>query len=260
MKSLFIIILAGLLLPSSLQAGPPFVTDDPEPTGYKHWEVYLASQLYHDDDGWTGTAPEVEINYGAIPNLELHLLLSDDFTATSSSSSAVGFGDIELAAKYRFIQQTRFLPDVAFAPQVEIPTASRSRGLGDGYAQCYLPMWAEKDFGKWITDFGGGYNINPGKENLNWWFMGAVLQRKITDRLIVGAEIFHQTVQVRGGRSNTYINLGVLWDLSDLEHILVSVGHTVQGSSGWQAYLAIQFTFGSEGGKEDSTAKESLNK
>ena len=245
-----LLILATLLGASPLSAGPPFVTDDPEPVEYKHWEVYASSQLYHDNYGWTGTAPQSEINYGLVPNLQLHVMFSNDFTATSSSTSAIGFGDIELGVKYRFIQQTRLLPDVAFYPLVEIPTASRSQGLGDGYTQYFLPLWTEKDFGKWTTNIGGGYYINPGQDNLNWWFMGAMLQRKITDHVALGAEVFYQTAQVRGGSSSTYVNPGVIWDLNDLEHVLVSVGHTVQGSSGWQAYLGVQFTFGPKEDKD----------
>ena len=120
-------LLAVLGGASPLMGGPPFVTDDPEPVEYKQWEGYVSSQLYHDDYGWTGTLPQTEINYGVVPNLQLHVMFSDDFTATSSSASAVGFGDIELGTKYRFIQQTKYLPDVAFYPLLEIPTASRSR-------------------------------------------------------------------------------------------------------------------------------------
>jgi hypothetical protein len=200
-RKLLLWTLAALVLPIPNQAGPPFVTDDPEPVEYRHWEVYLSSQLYHDDYGWTGTVPQTEINYGVVPNLQLHVMFSNDFTATSSTASAVGFGDIELGAKYRFIQQNRFLPDVAFYPLVEVPTASRSRGLGDGHTQYFLPLWTEKDFGKWTVNIGGGYYINPGKDNLNWWFMGAMLQRKITDHVALGAEVFHQTVQAKGGNS-----------------------------------------------------------
>lgn len=50
-------------------AGPPFVTDDPEPVEHDHWEIYLASQDQHDSNGWTGTAPHLEVNYGAIKDL-----------------------------------------------------------------------------------------------------------------------------------------------------------------------------------------------
>ena len=250
MKLLFL-SLAGLSLSALAKAGPPFVTDDPEPVDYRHWEVYLSSQLYRDDYGWTGTAPQSEINYGALPNLQLHVMFSAAFTATETAAGAAGFGDIELGAKYRFIQQTRFLPDVAFYPQMEVPTASRSRGLGDGQLQEFLPVWTEKDIGKWTVNAGGGYWINPGAGNQDWWLLGVMLQRRITDHFAAGSEVFYQTPQVRGGRSNTYINPGVIWDVNDLEHVLLSVGHTVQGPNGWQAYVGIQFTFGPKDAKED---------
>jgi hypothetical protein len=35
---------ALLLLSSPALAGPPFITDDPEPTDYLHWELYTFSQ------------------------------------------------------------------------------------------------------------------------------------------------------------------------------------------------------------------------
>jgi hypothetical protein len=135
MKRLFL-VLAVLLLPGSLKAGPPFVTDDPEPVEYKHWEVYVASQLYRDGEGWTGTAPQVEVNYGVVPNLQLHVIVPDAFTATSSNAKALGFGDVELGAKYRFTQQSRLVPEVATFPLLELPTANQSRGLGDDHLQC----------------------------------------------------------------------------------------------------------------------------
>ena len=245
-------ILAVFLLPFSLHAGPPFVTDDPEPVEYKHWEVYLASQLFHDSDGWTGTVPQVEVNYGVVPNLQLHVIVSDAFTATSSNAKAVGFGDIELGAKFRFIQQTRWIPEVATFPLLELPTASHRRGLGDDHLQTFLPLWLQKDFGKWTVYGGGGYWINPGANNKNWGFMGLLVQRKVADYLTLGTEVFHETVQERGGKSSTFINPGGVWDLNELEHILFSAGHTVQWKSGFQAYVAIQFTFGP---KEEKDAK-----
>jgi len=55
-------------------AGPPFVTDDPEPVAYQHWELYLASQHIEAADGWSGTAPHIELNYGVVTNVQLHLI------------------------------------------------------------------------------------------------------------------------------------------------------------------------------------------
>jgi len=72
------------------QAGPSYVTDDPEPVEHKHWEFYLASQLAHDSSGWSGTSPHVEINFGAIPNLQLHLIAPVAFNAPADGSRQFG--------------------------------------------------------------------------------------------------------------------------------------------------------------------------
>ena len=49
--------------------GPPFLTDDPEPVDYQNWEFYIASMHTQTADGWSGTAPHIEINYGVITNV-----------------------------------------------------------------------------------------------------------------------------------------------------------------------------------------------
>ena len=54
-----------LLVPGPALAGPPYATDDPGPVELHHWEVYLASQATFGSAGFTGTAPRVEVNYGA---------------------------------------------------------------------------------------------------------------------------------------------------------------------------------------------------
>jgi hypothetical protein len=47
------------------------VTDDPEPVEFRHWEVYLAAQHFSARDGVSGSAPLVDLNYGAWPGLQL---------------------------------------------------------------------------------------------------------------------------------------------------------------------------------------------
>src|SRR5512140_847922 len=67
-------------------AGPPYVTDDPEPVEYRHWEIYLASLLARDAGAWSGTAPHVEVNYGAAPNLQLHTILPMSFVRSTEGA------------------------------------------------------------------------------------------------------------------------------------------------------------------------------
>lgn len=91
--------------PLGTLAGPPFVTDDPEPVEYQHVELYLASLPTHDADGWSGTLPHLEVNYGAAPNLQLHLIAPVAFAAPKHGSTQFGYGDTEPGAKYRFLDE-----------------------------------------------------------------------------------------------------------------------------------------------------------
>jgi hypothetical protein len=227
-------------------AGPPFATDDPEPVDYRHWEVYVASQLSHDKGGWTGTAPHFEVNYGAIPNLQLHLIAPVSFAAPVHEATQFGYGDTELGVKYRFFEETDYLPQVGVFPLIEAPTGDHKRGLGSGHVQAFIPLWLQKSFDPWTTYGGGGYWINPGNGNLDWWFVGWLLQRNISPNLTLGAEIFHETPSEIGGRSDSKFNLGGIYNLSQNYHLLFSAGHTMQGPSAFQAYFAFQFTFGPE--------------
>jgi hypothetical protein len=64
-------------------------------------------------------------------------------------------------------------------------------------------VWLQKDIGDWTINGDGGYWINPGSGNRNYWFFGSLLQRKITDQFKIGAEIFHQT-RIQACRAETY--------------------------------------------------------
>jgi hypothetical protein len=65
MRAFAATLIVALATELASRAGPPFLTDDPEPVEYRHWEVYVASQLARDQGGWSGTAPQLEVNYGA---------------------------------------------------------------------------------------------------------------------------------------------------------------------------------------------------
>ena len=101
-----VLIGAGIMLlavPVGMVAGPPFITDDPEPVEYQHWECYVASQSFKAADGWSGTAPHFEVNYGAISNLQLHIIAPLAYDSPTHGPAHWGFGDLELGVKYRFV-------------------------------------------------------------------------------------------------------------------------------------------------------------
>lgn len=159
-----------------------------------------------------------------------------------------GLGDTELGAKYRFVTpgEDDWWPQVGVFPLIEVPTGNAPRGLGAGEMREYLPIWVQKDFGDWTSYGGGGYWVNPGMGNRNYWFAGWLLQRQVTKDLALGVEVFHQTADTVGGQDSTGFNLGGIYDFSNRLHLLFSGGRGLQNpalTNQFSYYLAIQSTF-----------------
>jgi hypothetical protein len=231
-----------------VMAGPPFRTDDPEPVDLGHWEVYGFSAGTHVQGDTSGILPGVEINYGAAPNLQLHIVTPLAFDKPQGSGTKFGYGDTELGAKYRFVEEDEngWRPQIGIFPLLEAPTGNAARGLGTGHAHEFFPLWIQKSFGKWLSYGGGGYWNNPGAGNKNYWFVGWLLQRQVTDQLALGGEIFNQTAATIGGHDGSGFNLGGIYDFTDHYHILFSAGRGITNATGtneFSYYLAFQWTF-----------------
>ena len=235
-------------------AGPPFVTDDPEPVEYRHWEIYLASQHAKDKEGWSGTAPHFEVNYGALPNLQLHLIAPFAYVKPEVDSRHYGFGDLELGAKYRFIQETDWRPMVGTFPIVDLPTGNSSFGLGSGHYRAFFPVWFQKTLGPWQSYGGGGYWINPGPGNINYWFFGWQAQRELSKAITLGGEVFYNTPTARAEGSRTGFNVGTIVNFTDEHHLLFSAGRDIHGQSRFSAYIAYQLTLGPNKEKKENSA------
>ena len=224
--------------------GPPYTTDDPEPVDLHHWEVYFASIWSHTPGLAQGTAPHFEVNYGAAPNLQLHAIAPLAFSQPLGSASNYGFGDTELGVKYRFVQETAKRPMVGVFPLVEVPTGDQSRGLGNGEAQFFLPVWVQKSFGAWSSYGGGGYWHNPGDGNRDYWLFGWQAQNQVSKRLAIGAELLYNTAKSTTTGSGTAFNVGAVYDFDEGHHLLASIGKGFTKDNLGTAYFAYQWTFG----------------
>lgn len=236
-----------LLVVQPAHAGPPFRTDDPEPPEPGHLEVILFSQGALADGGWSGVLPASEVNYGAAPGLQLHALVQQGFTAPANGSAGFAVGDLELGAKYRFINPglDDWYPQVAIYPAIEIPIGNQKLGFSTGHARIFLPVWLQKDWGPWTVYGGGGYWFNPGSGNRDYVFLGVALWRKITDRLNLGFEVFNQTSPSRGIPGGAGFDAGLTYDLSDAWHVLTSAGRGFDNTfvtNQFSFYLGLQLT------------------
>ncbi|HWD40767.1 MAG TPA: hypothetical protein VG944_18105 [Fimbriimonas sp.] len=229
-----------------LAGGPPFVTDDPQPVDFRHWEVYIASQNFHQFNLWTGTLPHVEVNYGAVPNLQLHVIAPMAYASGPGQPFIEGYGDTELGFKYRFMQETSKQPMVGIFPLVEVPTGSVSRGLGSGKTSFFLPVWLQKTAGSWTVYGGGGYWHVPAEGSRDFWFGGVTVNYQAKKNLLVGCELYHTTPQFDATSDVTGFNVGGVYDFDEGHHLMASIGSGIQGVNHGTAYVAFQWTFGSK--------------
>jgi hypothetical protein len=255
---LLCVVATGVGVAAPAMAGPPFLTDDPEPVDLGHWEVigFSTGSVMHGDTA--GTLPGVEINYGALPGVQLHVKLPIAFNSQDVTGTQFGDGDTEFGAKIRLLNpgDDDWWPQLAIYPAIDAPTGSVERGLGTGATHAFLPVWLQKNFGKWTTYGGGGYGINPGPGNRDYWFVGWEVQREITDNLALGVELFHQTAFTTGGpgsvgyplgtQPTTGFNVGGAYDFTEHYHLLFSAGRAIQNaatSNLFSYYLGFQWTF-----------------
>ena len=141
------------LLAAPALGGPPFLTDDPEPTDLGHWEIYGPAMEIEGRGSDYGGSAGVELNYGLMPDVQLTLGMPLAF-AHDASGSQSGLGDVEASLKYRFINDEAGHFQVAVFPGVTVPTART--GLGARRVTALLPVWAQKDVGPWSICGGGG--------------------------------------------------------------------------------------------------------
>ncbi len=240
-RQFYPLLLLGSLAPAL--AGPPFITDDPLPTDYQHYEIYAFAQGSGARDGNSGSFG-MDFNYGGAPDLQLTSTLPVEIDAPKSGPTVAGFGNVELAAKYRFLHQEDIGWDVAVFPRVFLPSGSAK--VGAKHFSLLLPVWVGRDFGAWSTFGGGGCVINRSSGSQDYCLMGWALTRKVLPDLLIGAEIVHQGADTKGGRASTGAGVGLIYDLNDNLHLLAYGGPGLQnaaetGRYNW--YTSVLFTF-----------------
>ncbi|HUO89671.1 MAG TPA: transporter [Rhizomicrobium sp.] len=236
-------LLGALVLATPALAGPPYVTDDPQPTDKGHFEIYAFATGTGARDG-SGGEGGIDFNYGAAEDLQLTAVLPAAWSSPAVGPSPVSLGNVELAAKYKFLHQDDVGVDVAFFPRVFLPAGSPD--VGERHVSLLLPLWVGRSWGNWSTFGGGGCVLNRGGDSQNFCQLGLAITKQVSPRLQLGAEIYHQSADTRGGKASTGLGVGAIYDLSEHYHLLASAGPGLQNAAATGRYLwyaAMLFTF-----------------
>jgi hypothetical protein len=236
-----IVAAGGLAAP--LRAGPPYVTDDPEPTDTGKWENYGFVAGTGVARGIVGSAG-FDINYGAAPRLQASVVIGLDYRRDRGARLQAGIADTEIGLKYKLLDRARdgAPVDLAIFPKLDLPTAGRRFGSGRVGAQ--VPVWAERDLGAWSLFGGGGLAINPGRGNRDFGFAGIAVTRRVTSALSLGGEAYTQGADTVGGRSTAGLGLGATWAVAGHWSIIGSGGPIVAHSDTtgrYAFYVALEY-------------------
>lgn len=240
-------LLLAVLYSGSVIAGPPFITDDPEPVDYQAWEVNYGATYLRAGRVSNGSLPSIDINYGILPGVQLHVQPQLAY-ARGSRNHAAGIGDTEVGVKYRLTAATedKRVWMVAIYPMLEIPTGSSGRNLGAGSHSLFLPLWAQTTRGNWTIFGGGGFRRVVSSEARNSRAGGVTVLYQVSERLQFGGEIFGETRTTEDGRASSSINLGGVFKLAPSLSLLFSAGrglHNAAVTNQGAAYLGLRTAY-----------------
>lgn len=202
------------------QAGPPFKTDDPETPGAGRWEINVGFFGYRNPQGGAYSAPDLDINYGVGPRLQLKYELplavaesrpQPQVAATPAEPGSVlaGMGNSLLGVKYRFYERrgrqdpeaikrgTSPDPAIVFGvstyPQLTLsnPTRSVARSVVSAGPDLLLPVEVNARLGPIRVDAEVGYHF--GNTTLaQSWIRGLLIGHEFSDRFEAYVELYDQ--------------------------------------------------------------------
>jgi hypothetical protein len=236
----FVLVTFACLLAAILaQAGPPFVTDDPEPPPPGGWEVNLPFTFEQTRGKAEMDAPLLDFNYG-LPDVQLKLEFPIKIVHEDRKGTAAGVGDLLLGAKWRFLNNEQSQLQLGIYPQVLLPVGDHARDFGEGGTAFVFPLLAQESWDKWTLYGNVGFWWQTAAERRNYIYAGAVLEREINERLTLAAELFGNAPKERGSRTDVAFNAGGIWKLSKHVHLLFAGGRAIVGDTSAMAYIGLQ--------------------
>jgi hypothetical protein len=166
---------------------------------------------------------------------------------------------MELGAKIAFIKESKHMPQIGSFTMFEMPTGSYTKGLGIGKVWYKLPIWVQKNEGKWTFDGGAGYEVVPQTDYRNFSYGGFLVKKELSERLELGVEMFAHGSEGAAApqtEASAMVDMGGYYHFKhhEGEQFLFCYGHSVAGQTENYAYVGMYWTWGKDDKKSAGNA------
>ena len=237
-----LVVVAGIVCTSSralAQGGPPLITNDPDTPGDGNWEINLAAAGAHADSGWDLAAPDLDINYGWGDRIQLSLHVPWNHQRMHGQSWRSGAGPVELAVRWRFLDEEKSGLSMAIQPHWETSWSNGAvrRGLSPANDDFALPLQVARHFGDAIAGLEVVRHFVEHEGDA--WQAGMFWSRDCPKGIQCLAEI--NTEWPADSPAESILNIGARKNVSEHLVLLGSIGRQVSGTPERSQFL---FYFG----------------
>jgi hypothetical protein len=176
------------LIPQTVLAARPLSTDDTSTVEQGKFQMEVGMGGIRVDSENREFTSSAVLTFGLLDRLDLGAgtayLLSDP----KGGNQEGGITDTELKPKYRFLDERDWIPALAVSGSFFIPTATKSKGLGQGKLDFIIKAIATKNLSKRVAlhfNFGSAFI----KDQENEWIYSMAGQFIMTERWALVGEI-----------------------------------------------------------------------
>jgi len=233
-------MLSGFLTSAAqTQAGPPFITDDPDTPGANNWEINAAVIGAQSHRHWDLAAPDLDINYGWGEHVQLKVDVNWASTLASDGRLISGFGATDFGVKWRFVDQDKSGFALSVYPQLltNLVSSSAGRGLATADREFFLPAEFSTEWDAFQFDAELGRNfVERGPDA---WIGGVIVAHTCGPGLQCGVELHGALI---GNHVEPLANIGARWQIN--KHVIVLAAAGREFGSNFNDQQSFVFYFG----------------
>ncbi len=218
-KKIIVATAAGFVGVTSLHAAYPLFVDDAALVAPGETELVAYYEASFGSDEYFHAFP-VEITHGFHPRLEG--MFGTGFQVLDprdNGGTERGLLDTIIALKALLIDQGELPFSLTIEGLVSLPTASESRGLGDGSVDAGVNLAATREWERIALDLNAGYlfaeHFRGPRDDGDEWFFGTAVRHATTDTVETFLETFAEVTV--GSTSDTIVTAraGANWEFRE---------------------------------------------